>query len=269
VERAIVSVWQQTWTDWELLVVDDGSWDATPQVVESLAAQEPRMRVLRTAPRGVSHARNLGVKASTGKYLAFLDSDDLWLPGKLAAQMQFIKESGMEACQTEEIWIRHGRRVNPCRKHRKPAGWFLERAVDLCLISPSCVLMSRRLWEDVGPFDEDLPACEDYALWLRLLCQAPVGLLPQPLVVKYGGHPDQLSRLFVGHDLFRLHGLRRALARTQDSETQRILAAGIIRRGRMYQQGCLKHGLGDEATRVAEWITQAQDVLGRDAVSAH
>jgi glycosyltransferase involved in cell wall biosynthesis len=261
VERAVRSVWTQTWQDWELVAVDDGSDDATRAVLEDLAAQESRMRVLATPPRGVSHARNRGVEASAGAWIALLDSDDLWLPRKLEAQMRFVADSGFSACQTEEIWIRHGRRVNPCRKHVKPAGWFLERAVALCLISPSCVLFSRALWEQVGPFDEDLPACEDYALWLRLLLVAPVGLVPQALVVKTGGHEDQLSRLFVGQDRFRLEGLRRALARAQRAEDRRVLAAEMVRRGRIYQAGCLKHGLVDEAVLVGQWMRQARALV--------
>lgn len=254
VARAVRSVLAQTWTQWELLVVDDGSDDATPQVLRALAGEEPRLRVLTVPPRGVSHARNRGVEASQGEWIALLDSDDLWLPRKLEVQMRFLAESGFAACQTEEIWVRHGRRVNPCRKHAKPAGWFLERAVDLCLVSPSAVVFSRSLWDEVGPFDEDLPACEDYALWLRLLQVAAVGLVPEALVVKTGGHADQLSRLFVGMDRFRLLGLRRALARATHAEDRRILTQALLHRGRLYQRCCLKHGLVDEAQVVGEWM---------------
>lgn len=264
-KRAVRSVWEQTWQDWELVAVDDGSDDATLAVLQGLAAQEPRMRVLSTPPRGVSHARNRGVEASAGEWIALLDSDDLWLPRKLEAQMYFVADSGVAACQTEEIWVRHGRRVNPCRKHAKPAGWFLQQAVQLCLISPSCVVFSRKLWEQVGPFDEDLPACEDYALWLRLLLVAPVGLVPQALVIKTGGHEDQLSRLFVGQDRFRLQGLRRALNQAMRVEDRRVLAAEILRRGRIYQAGCLKHGLVDEAALVAGWMHEARILAGMEA----
>ena len=90
-------------------------------------------------------------------------------------------------CQTEETWIRHGVRVNPGKRHRKLSGDVFERSLELCLVSPSAVMMRRGLFDDVGVFDENLPACEDYDLWLRVAAKYPVHLIPEPMIVKYGG----------------------------------------------------------------------------------
>lgn len=249
--RAVSSVLAQTWTDFELIVVDDGSTDATPAVLA--AFDDFRLTEIRQENKGVSAARNAGIAAASAPWIALLDSDDYWMPDKLSRQLRFLTESGFSICQTEEIWIRHGVRVNPCRKHAKMAGWFLPRSLELCLISPSCVMFSRAFWEDAGPFDERLPACEDYSLWLRAGVKYAVGLLPEALTVRTGGHADQLSRRITGLDLYRIYAMLNLL-RTMDltpeqcGEVKRALRARV----RLYAQGCVKHGNGEEAQRVRE-----------------
>jgi glycosyltransferase involved in cell wall biosynthesis len=163
VREAVDSVLAQLGADFEVIVVDDGSTDGTSTV---LAAElGDCIRLLTTDNRGVSAARNLGVAGGSGELIAFLDSDDRWLPGKLAAQVALMRDRPhVEICQTEEIWFRNGRHVNPCDHHRKPDGAIFERSLDLCLVSPSAVMMRRSLFERVGGFDESLPACEDSML---------------------------------------------------------------------------------------------------------
>ena len=204
-----------------------------------------QIRVIRTENRGVAAARNLGVAASRGELIAFLDSDDLWMPGKLAAQTTFFAaRPEAEICQTEEIWIRNGVRVNPCAHHRKPSGDIFEPSLRLCLVSPSAVMLRRELFERVGGFDERLPVCEDYDLWLRIARDTPVWLIDRPLTIKRGGHADQLSRRFWGMDRFRVAALTQLLEQGQLTPPQRqatlsvltnkctILAKGAARRGR-------------------------------------
>ena len=117
IARAVDSVLAQTFRDFELIVVDDGSDDGTGEV---LAAYGDRLTVIRQERAGVSAARNRGVAASRGPLLAFLDSDDWWLPEKLAAQVEFFRTRPDAAlCQTEELWLRNGRRVNPGTRHKK------------------------------------------------------------------------------------------------------------------------------------------------------
>ena len=164
--EAVESVLAQTAGDYELIVVDDGSTDETRC---RLADYGSRLTVLTQRRRGVSAARNLGASRASGGYLAFLDSDDLWHPKKLQRQLDFMERSPeVEICQTDEIWIRNGVRVNPRRRHRKPSGDIFRASLELCLVSPSAVMMRRELFERLGGFDESLPVCEDYDLWLRI-----------------------------------------------------------------------------------------------------
>ena len=249
--RAVASVLGQTWTDLELFVVDDGSSDATASVLAEF--DDPRLTGMHQENKGVSAARNLGIAASGGRYVALLDSDDYWMPDKLEKQVRFMAESGFAICQTDEIWIRNGQRVNPRFKHAKPAGWFLERSLELCLISPSCVMFTRELWRELGPFDERLPACEDYSLWLRVGARHPVGLVPEALTVKTGGHADQLSRRIIGLDLYRIYAMVDLLRSMALGGEQRIMVEAALReRVRLYAQGCIKHGKDEEAVRVRE-----------------
>jgi glycosyltransferase involved in cell wall biosynthesis len=249
--RAVASVLGQTWTDLELFVVDDGSSDATASVLAEF--DDPRLTGMHQENKGVSAARNLGIAASGGRYVALLDSDDYWMPDKLEKQVRFMAESGFAICQTDEIWIRNGQRVNPRFKHAKPAGWFLERSLELCLISPSCVMFTRELWRELGPFDERLPACEDYSLWLRVGARHPVGLVPEALTVKTGGHADQLSRRIIGLDLYRIYAMVDLLRGMALGGEQRVMVEAALReRVRLYAQGCIKHGKDEEAVRVRE-----------------
>ena len=249
--RAVASVLGQTWSDLELIVVDDGSTDHTAEVLAEFG--DPRLTGMRQENKGVSAARNRGIAASSGSLIALLDSDDWWQPGKLEKQVRFMAEGGFEISQTDEIWIRDGVRVNPRFKHAKPAGWFLERSLEMCLISPSCVMFSRDLWDELGPFDERLPACEDFSLWLRVGARHPAGLVPEALTVKTGGHADQLSRRIIGLDLYRIYAIL-DLLRTMDlTPEQRGLAAGALGdKVRLYARGCIKHGKDEEALRVRE-----------------
>lgn len=217
-QEAIDSVLAQTYRDYELLVVDDGSTDQTRRLVESCGA---RVRYLFQANRGVSSARNLGIASSSGAYLAFLDSDDLWLPQKLEQQMQMLEHAPqIPLCHTEEIWIRRGVRIYPKKKHKKYAGYIFPYCLPLCVISPSSVVIRRSLFDAVGDFDETLPACEDYDLWLRITKDHPVHFIETPLLIKRGGHADQLSQKYWGIDRFRIQALEKLLHSQQLSREQ-------------------------------------------------
>ena len=253
--EAIDSVLAQEDVAFELIVVDDGSTDATAAV---LSGYGDRLTVIRQPNRGVSAARNRGVAASRGDLLAFLDSDDLWQPGKLQAQVAFMDaHPSIAICQTEEIWIRNGRRVNPGRRHRKAAGMIFSRSLELCLVSPSAVMMRRALFDATGGFDEHLPACEDYDLWLRIGCRNPIGLVDAPLVVKRGGHPDQLSRQ-PGLDRYRIRSLVKLLEAGMLNQTQRQDAVGVLAtKGGIYAQGCRRRGREAEARQIEALIAKS------------
>jgi glycosyltransferase involved in cell wall biosynthesis len=239
--EAVASVRSQTCADFELIIVDDGSRDETASALRGLGDVA---RVITQAHCGVATARNRGVAAAQGRYLAFLDSDDLWLPEKLATQLAFMTaQREVAICQTEEIWMRRGVRVNPRARHRKPDGDIFKRSLELCLVSPSAVMLTRDLFVATGGFDEALPSCEDYDLWLRVAVHHRVPLLAQPLVIKRGGHQDQLSHAFWGMDRFRVYALEKLLRSGIGGERRRwtiealahkvgVLASGARKRGR-------------------------------------
>ncbi|MGB7490221.1 MAG: glycosyltransferase family A protein, partial [Thermoanaerobaculia bacterium] len=178
--RAVDSVVAQTHSPAEVIVVDDGSTDDTAELVER---RFPSVRLLRQENRGVSAARNRGIEASGGEWIALLDSDDEWRPSKLERQMSGLEERPeLRVCHTDEIWIRQGRRVNPRQIHAKHGGWIFEHCLPLCAMSPSSILIHRSIFEVVGMFDEELPACEDYDLWLRICSRYPVLYVDEPLV---------------------------------------------------------------------------------------
>jgi glycosyltransferase involved in cell wall biosynthesis len=263
VRQALASVQAQTYRDFEIVVVDDGGTDGAFEVLS--AWQE--LRVLRHAGRrGVSAARNTGVAAARGEWLAFLDSDDLWLPDKLARQILWLEgQPELLICQTDETWVRRGVRVNQPLSHRKVAGRIFLPSLQRCMISPSAVMLHRRLLEDHGGFDETLPAAEDYDLWLRLTWRYEVGLIDEPLVIKRGGHPDQLSRQW-GLDRFRIRALVKLLEEPDLPEpcaaaARRTLAAKCA----IYAQGCKKRGRFSEA---ASYRALSRGAQGLNAGSA-
>jgi glycosyltransferase involved in cell wall biosynthesis len=245
VKEAIDSVLAQDFKDFELIVVDDGSTDDTGQILEAYGQD---LMVLRQSNRGVSAARNRGIDAAAGRLIAFLDSDDLWLPGKLSTQVDFFHAHPKAVInQTEEIWIRNGVRVNPKTRHHKFGGMIFERSLALCLISPSAVMMRHSLFDEVGRFDEDLPACEDYDLWLRISWRYPVHLIETPLIIKRGGHEDQLSRA-PGLDKFRIQALQKVIASGKlEPDSYRAAMRALQEKCAIYAGGCRKRGKETEA----------------------
>jgi len=241
VREAIESVLSQTHAELKLIVVDDGSQDSTYDVISSI--DDSRICYLRQERRGVSAARNLGVSRSNANFISFLDSDDLWLPEKLKVQLEFFRTHPEESiCQTEELWIRRGRRVNPRAKHRKHSGWIFRECLSLCIVSPSAVMIRRDVFDRLGGFDEELPACEDYDLWLRASLRYPIHTLPDPLIIKRGGHPDQLSSGW-GLDRYRIKALKKILSDPVLKDEHRTLVLGEIkRRTKIVVEGARKRG---------------------------
>ncbi|HTF92599.1 MAG TPA: glycosyltransferase [Verrucomicrobiae bacterium] len=252
--EAIESVLGQTYPGFELIVVDDGSTDDT---VAQLGKYRSRLRLFSQVRKGVSAARNVGAGEARGSLLAFLDSDDLWRPTKLAFQADFMElHPEIDICQTEEVWIRNAVRVNPRAIHRKPAGDIFLPSLDLCLVSPSAVMMRRDLFVALGGFDEALPVCEDYDLWLRIAIDHQVALIPEPLVIKRGGHADQLSHSVWGMDRFRVIALQKLL-RSDISRARREAAVDVLRRKvRILAHGARKRGKEPEALAYEAMLTE-------------
>ncbi len=254
--EAIDSVLAQDFRDFELIVVDDGSTDNTGQILD---AYHQDLMVIRQSNKGVSAARNRGIAAAGGGLIAFLDSDDLWLPRKLSSQIDFFNSNpGAMINQTEEIWIRNGVRVNPKTRHHKLSGMIFEPSLALCLVSPSAVIMKGTLFDEVGLFDEELPACEDYDLWLRISWRYPVHLIETPLIIKRGGHADQLSKA-PGLDKFRIQALKKVIESGQlEQDSYRAAVRTLQEKCTIFAGGCRKRGKDAEAKyyeKLAEMYT--------------
>ena len=251
IKDAIESVLKQTYRDFECWVVDDGSTDGTGV---ALRAFGNKIKYISQDNRGASAARNLGARVSRGKYLAFLDSDDLWEPEKLEIQVTCMEENPQyPLCYTDEVWIRKGIRVNPKKRHAKYSGWILEKCLPLCTISPSSALMKRSLFDDIGGFDETLPVCEDYDFWLRVTCRYPVLFIDKKLIVKRGGYGDQLSTRSWGNDRYRVMALEKILHAQALKAEERSSASGeLVKKCHILSHGFYKRGKREEARRYEE-----------------
>jgi glycosyltransferase involved in cell wall biosynthesis len=256
--QALDSVFLQNSRVDEVIVVDDGSNDGTAERIEQLF---PEVILLTQPNLGVSAARNHGIKTAKSRWIALLDSDDQWLPDKIStirrAQLEFPQYS---LIHSNEIWIRHGVRVNAMKKHQKTGGWIFRNCLPLCVISPSAAVIHRKVFDQAGYFDESLPACEDYDLWLRICHQMPVYYIDKPLIYKYGGHSDQLSRKFWGMDRFRIQALKNLLENAPlNADDYQAAEAMLIRKLNILLKGARKHAnqkLLDEYSDLADRLNR-------------
>jgi len=271
--EAVTSVFSQTADSFRLVVVDDSSTEDLSEV-RWLVEKRGHLWLSHAENRGVAAARNTGAEALASDWIAFLDSDDLWDPKKLESQLAWHRSHpDCRISQTAERWIRMGREV------RKPAGWrqkggdLFAECVDRCAIGPSCVMIRRDLWTEIGGFDERFPVCEDYELWLRIASREPVCLVAgDPLVEKRGGHPDQLSTRVPALDRYRvvallqilerggLGGSPSAIVRAGLAKKAKIVSSGAAKRSAAYRERfyrSLADGLGRADFRAADWIEEA------------
>lgn len=243
---AVNSVLTQSFTNFELIVIDDGSTDNTEKRLWE--CNDKRIRYFYQDNSGVSTARNRGIKESRGKYIAFLDSDDIWKPEKLEMTFRYInKFPDIKIFHTNEIWYRNEKLQNQKKKYRKPDGYAYYDSLLLCCIGMSTSVVKKDLFDEIGMFDESMPACEDYDLWLRATYKYEVKLIEEPLTIKHGGRPDQLSSQ-PGLDKYRIQALEKmldsgVLTDEQREETRREL----INKCRIYCTGLEKRGKLEEA----------------------
>jgi len=260
--RALDSVLSQTLAADEIIVVDDGSNDDTGNLI---AKHYPSVRLFRQQNRGVSAARNLAILQASNPWLAFLDDDDQWMTHKLERQMALLRDNpDIKLCHTEERWIRNGVRVNQMKKHQKSGGWIYQKCLPLCAISPSSVLIHKSLFDEVGLFREDLPACEDYDMWLKICSRYPVAYVETECLIKYGGHDGQLSAKHWGMDRFRIDALldilgKNHLLENDKNATQKILQKKI----QVFLKGAVKRNK-TETVRKYENILRHLEAQGVD-----
>ncbi len=263
-KAAVESVLAQGYTDKEVIVIDDGSTDGSAEEIAGLP-----VHYVWKENGGISSARNRGITLARGDYIAFLDVDDLWKKGKLALQMRLMQETGALISYTDEIWIRNGKRVNQGKRHRKYSGMIYEHCLPLCIVSPSSAVISRAVFTEVGLFDEALPVCEDYDMWLRITCRYPVLFVEKPLIIKQGGHQDQLSRRYEAMDTFRIQSLVKILCTDVLTAEQRELTIEELKKKcSVYIQGARKRGRLEEAEKYAALVdrmTSSLPPLTKDA----
>jgi len=246
--RALVSVGAQTRPPTEIIVVDDGSIDGTR---EKVGRDFPEVTLIQQSNSGVSAARNRGIRESASQWIAFLDSDDEWKPEKLAKQLaELARDGNTPLCHTNEIWMRNGRRVNEGKRHAKAGGRIFQRCLPLCVISPSASVIRRSLFDEIGYFDESLPVCEDYDMWLRICARYPVAFVEEPLTIKNGGHADQLSRSYAAMDQYRIQAIEKILDEGILESGDREAAIKMLREKiEVYVDGANKRGRADEVKR--------------------
>ncbi len=262
--RAIESVKSQSFSDWQLWLVDDGSEDGSGEWFQETYAREMesgQFFYLWQENKGVSSARNQAAKLCQSPWLAFLDSDDEWLAEKLEKQMNLAKkEPHLPLIHSNELWVRRGVRVNPMRKHQKQGGRIFRQCLPLCCISPSTSLIQRDLFLELGGFREDFPVCEDYELWLRICAQWDVGYIEEPLIIKYGGHEDQLSRRFKAMDYWRVKALAEHLSSPHLSLSEhQALRQVLLKKGRILLKGYQKHNNMTHFEEVSLLLTSAME----------
>ncbi len=246
-EKAINSVLSQTYGNFELIVVNDGSSDGTYGLLN--AYHDKRIICLHQENLGASKARNNGIKIAQGIFLAFLDSDDRWTNSKLATTAKYICQNpGIKIFHTEEIWYRRGVLLPQKAKHKKPDGMVYPNALPLCCIGMSTAAVERSVFRDIGYFDETFEACEDYDFWLRAASRYEVKLIPEELTIKDGGRPDQLSSRVWGLDRFRIKALEKILVSgALNEENYALTLKELEKKCAVFAKGSEKRKKNEEA----------------------
>ncbi|MAJ91817.1 MAG: glycosyl transferase [Legionellales bacterium] len=240
IERAINSVLNQSCMVNEIIIVDDGSKDGTKQLIKK---KYPQITYIYQENKGVSTARNRGIMKTNYDWVCFLDSDDAWHTNKIEIQQQKIKNNPKALiCHTDEIWYQNGKILNQQKKHKKFGGYIFKRCLPFCIISPSSVIINKEVFDKIGFFDEKLPACEDYDLWLRICSKYPVSFINEALTYKYGGHSDQLSRKYWGIDRFRIIALENIIqSNTLDSIQTEEAKQELLKKIDIFLKGAAKY----------------------------
>jgi len=239
-ERAIKSVLNQTIKVNEIIIVDDGSNDGTSEFIHS---KYPELKYIFQSNSGVSAARNVGITTAKSNWIAFLDSDDEWVNNKLKEQVtQLELEPEINFCHSNELWIRNGNKIKQKNSHQKFGGLIFDKCLDKCRISPSTVICKKTLLIKLEGFDEDFFICEDYDLWLRVTSQNPVLYIDKPLIIKYGGHHDQLSINSEGTEKYHIKSLEKLIKQDFPHEQQTLMKKMLIKKLKIYANGAKKRG---------------------------
>ena len=251
-KRSIDSAINQTKKPLEIIVVDDGSTDGTETMIKS---DYDFVKFIKQKNKGVSAARNIGIKVSIGEWICFLDSDDEWKKDKLEKQINAMKSNpGYKFFHSNEIWIKNGLRINQKKKHKKYGGDIFDKCLDMCRISPSSVMIDKTVFDEVGNFNEDLVVCEDYELWLRICDKYRVFFIDEPLIIKYGGHQGQLSYSIESIENHRIKALEYLILENLNRKNKRHAIQMLLSKLNIYLKGLVKRRKNDEIAVYEEKI---------------
>ena len=241
--EAIQSVLNQSFQDFELIIVDDASTDATQKLLNTFK-ENPKIKIyINSVNKGVSFSRNKGIQKSMGEIITFLDSDDIWLKRKLEKQNEyFTNNEVIKVCHTNEKWLKNNKHMNQKKIHRKQGGFFYERALERCLVSPSSIAIYKDVFDKISYFDETLPVCEDYDLWLKLNNSLQFGYLEEILIIKRAGHDNQLSMTYPTMDKYRVISLINILKQEfLTFENKELTLINIKSKLKILENGAIKH----------------------------
>jgi len=262
-KTAVDSVLKQSFKDFELIVVDDGSTDGTKEML--CAISDKRLRCTHQEHKGAAAARNQGLEHARAAYICFLDSDDRFKPKKLEVTYQYTRKyPDIEIFHTEELWYRNAELLNQKKIHKKPDGEVFANALKLCCISISTAAIKKEVFDNIGNFDEAMPACEDYDFWLRASAVYPVKLIPEVLTLKEGGHPGQLSQKYPAMDKFRIYAIDKLLRSSFLTDAQKKLAVKeLFRKCKIYIKGAEKR----QKHKDVKFYTELMDSYWHDSAA--
>jgi len=233
ISKSIKSIKNQSYLIDEIIIVDDGSTDNTQKILKNIK----NIRIVKTKNLGVSHARNIGIKEAKNEWIAFLDSDDLWLENKIENQVLFHKlNPNILFSHTEEKWLRNGKTIKYPKSLTKPSGDCFLQNISTCKIATSSVILNKSIFKDIGYFDEKLKVCEDYDLWLRISYKYNMGLIKEEQIVKIAGH-TQLSASIFAIDRYHIYSLQKFL----NSKYKIEVKNEIIKKCNILVKGAIKH----------------------------
>ncbi len=240
-KRAITSLYSQSCQPKEIIIVDDGSTDDTKQIQNDF----PEIIYIYQENRGVSAARNRGVKNASCEWIAFLDSDDEFHTEKLQKQIEFHqKNPDILMSYTAEKWVRNGKEVKVPKKYQKIGKNIFAENVEYCNIAPSSVMLHKKVFQSIGMFDETLWACEDYELWLRILMHFEVGLINEKLIIKHAGHENQLG-FSKGLETLRIQALEKLITRCKDVAKKQLLQQTLEKKQKKQYNSKIEHSYKD------------------------
>ena len=255
--EAVESVLRQTFQNYEIIIVDDGSED---ERIEWFSISNG-LKYYKTEHTGMpGFVRNRGFEIARGNYIAFLDSDDMWNIYKLERQFQYMdKHPEYRIMHTKEIWIRNGKILSQSKQKHKREGDIFKDGLKKCIVGPSTVLLESSLFEEFGGFREDLEIAEDYELWLRVLSKYEIGYLDESLIIKRDGDWAQLSKKYDYIEIFRIKGLKDLVENGYFEEKKMAEARKeLMRKIEIYMKGVKKRGKKAEYEKWKKYLEKLE-----------